>query len=169
MRLPSVQGGVLGMVSHALTIAALFFAVDWLYKTTGSFAIEDWGGLRRSAPKFAALLLLVVLGSVALPLTVGFAGEFLILLGLIERHIALAAIAAFCAVLSAWYMLRFYRLAMLGEHENRRSRDIDFAGMVILGVLAAAIFGLGVFPGSVLRLSENAARGIVSFGSYFSL
>ncbi|HSH67155.1 MAG TPA: NADH-quinone oxidoreductase subunit M, partial [Bacteroidia bacterium] len=76
-----VQGAMIQMLSHGVNVVGLFFIVDLIQTRTSTTQIKELGGIRNSDPKFAVLFLIVLLGSVALPLTNGFIGEFLLLNG----------------------------------------------------------------------------------------
>ena len=59
--------------------------------------------------------MIILLGSIALPLTNGFIGEFLLLLGLFEYNWLFSAIAGLTIIFSAVYMLWIYQRTMYGE------------------------------------------------------
>ncbi len=110
-----VQGGMIQMLNHGINVVGLFFVVDLLERRLGSCSLLDMGGIAKSAPKFAALFMIVLLGSVAVPLTNGFVGEFLLLNGVWNYDFWLGAIAGLTIIFGAVYMLRAYGLAMFVE------------------------------------------------------
>ena len=59
--------------------------------------------------------MVVMLGSVALPLTNGFIGEFLMLVGLVQYSFYVAAVAGISIILGAVYMFWMYQRSMYGE------------------------------------------------------
>ncbi len=144
-----IQGGVVQIVSHTLTIIGLFFVMELIFRQRKTYDIDKLGGIRTQAPWLGAFFLAIVLGSVALPLTSGFVGEFLILQGLAERRLFLAAVAGLTIIIGAWYMLRFYQRVMLGE-TTQSFKDLSWTDASLLIVIVALIFFIGIFPGGLL-------------------
>lgn len=155
-----VSGGVLQMVSHGLSTGALFILVGYLYRRRRTHNIEEFGGVARPMPVFAALLGVVMMASIGLPGLSGFVGEFLILLGTFSSHPWIAAAACFGIVIGASYMLWMYRCVMLGPVENPENRgliDLDWRERGVVVALIAPILWIGVQPDPVLRRIEPAA------------
>ncbi|HWQ14446.1 MAG TPA: NADH-quinone oxidoreductase subunit M, partial [Roseiflexaceae bacterium] len=109
-----LQGSLLQMVNHGISTGGLFLLVGVLYDRTHSRALDDYGGVAALMPRFAALALIVVLSSMALPGTNGFVGEFLILLGAFRAAPVAAALAAGGVVLSAIYLLHLVQRVFHG-------------------------------------------------------
>jgi NADH-quinone oxidoreductase subunit M len=106
--------------------------------------------------------LIIVLGSVALPLTNGFIGEFMLLFGLFEYHSWAGFIAGLTIILGAVYMLRMYQKVMLGDvNENVTVfENLKWNEELILAIIAILIFAFGIFPKPVLELVEPIASHI---------
>jgi NADH-quinone oxidoreductase subunit M len=112
-----MQGGVLQMINHGLSTGGLFAVVGMLYERYHTRQIRDLGGLARRLPLLATFMVLFTFSSVGLPGMNGFAGEFLILVGMFQRawagspiglegqFLTIAVLAVFGVVLGAWYML----------------------------------------------------------------
>ncbi|MFM7726553.1 MAG: NuoM family protein, partial [Flavobacteriales bacterium] len=98
-----LQGSVIQMINHGLCVVGLFFVVDILQQRTATRELDKLGGLRSAAPGFSTAFLLVLLGSVALPLTAGFVGEFLLLNGIFRFSPVMAAIAGLSVIFGAVY------------------------------------------------------------------
>ncbi len=77
-----VEGGVLQMINHGLSTGGLFAVVGMVYERYHTRAIDQLGGLARRVPLLAFFFLLFTLSSIGLPGLNGFAGEFLILIGM---------------------------------------------------------------------------------------
>src|SRR5260370_1430953 len=75
-----VEGSVLQMVNHGITITALFLIAGFIEARTGTRRLSDFGGLAARIPVLAAVLLIACLSSLGLPGLNIFAGEFLALL-----------------------------------------------------------------------------------------
>jgi NADH-quinone oxidoreductase subunit M len=157
-----VQGALLQMFAHGINVVGLFYICDIIGVKTGSTDIRDLGGIRSVNSKFALLYLLIVLGSVALPLTNGFVGEFLMLNGLFQYNVWFAAFAGLTVILGAVYMLRSYQAIMLGPELNTTA---NFGALkrneyMMLGMICVLVFVLGVYP---KLLTDISAGEVVKF------
>jgi NADH-quinone oxidoreductase subunit M len=81
----SLQGAMLVMVSHGVSLGALFLLAGMLEDRTGTASVDGFGGLARTMPLFSVLLVVASLSTIGLPGTNGFVGEFLVLLGAFRR------------------------------------------------------------------------------------
>jgi NADH-quinone oxidoreductase subunit M len=159
-----IQGALMQMLAHGVNVIGLFFIADILLQHTGTREIEKLGGIRNMNGNFAVLFLIVVLGSVALPLTNGFVGEFLLINGVYQYSSVIAAFAGLTVILGAVYMLRSYQGIMLGE---RRDSNIVFGPLattdkVVLIVICAVIIAFGVYPKPLNDIAEEAAKTILT-------
>ena len=155
-----VSGAVIQMVSHGLSTGALFILIGYLYRRRHTRNVEDFGGIARPMPVFAAMFGTVMLASIGLPGLSGFVGEFLILIGTFTNSPWIAALACSGIVLSAAYMLLMYRRVMLGPVENPENRgliELDWRERAVVAALIAPILWIGVYPNSALRRIEPAA------------
>lgn len=155
-----IQGALIQMFSHGVIIVSLFYIVDIIYQRTRTAAIDELGGIRLSAPIFAAVSLIILLGNVALPLTSGFVGEFLLMSSIFQWNPWWGAMASISIILGAAYMLRAYRKVMLGDHAIRFD-DLSLKERVILFSLASMVLIIGVWPSLVLDISEQAVEELV--------
>ncbi len=171
LELIGIQGAIIQMVSHGLVAAGLFLLVGMVYERCHTRQLDEYGGLARLIPVFSVFFMIFTLASVGLPLTSGFTGEFFALLGAFRAawpaHVAgnsgplvLAVVAASGVVLGALYMLRFALTFLFGPTKAPHQPLADLSGRerLVLGVLAVAVFALGLFPAGVLRKTEAAAR-----------
>lgn len=140
------------MIGHGIVSGALFMCVGLLYDRTGTKLIKKFGGLASNMPLFATLYLIVLMASIGLPLTVGFVGEFLSLLGFFKYSPILASIAVLTIVLSAVYMLNMYKQSFFGRLKiiNMNLKDIYGRELVALGSLVILIIFLGIYPKIIL-------------------
>lgn len=158
-----VQGGMIQMLNHGINVVGLFFVVDLLERRLGSRSLLDMGGIAQSAPKLAALFMIILLGAVAVPLTNGFVGEFLLLNGVWQYNNWLGAAAGLTIILGAVYMLRAYGLVMFGA-ANRQTEhfiDIDRGEWVVLGTIAGLVVLLGFFPQIIFDLTDSSVNRIL--------
>ncbi len=148
MNAQGIQGAMIQMLSHGVNVVGLFFIVDLIQKRTNTREIATLGGIRNVNPQFAVLFLIVLLGAVALPLTNGFIGEFLLLNGVYQFSAGMAAFAGLSVILGAVYMLRSYQSVMLGETNALTSTfaPLESSEKAVLIIICAAIIVFGVFP-----------------------
>jgi NADH-quinone oxidoreductase subunit M len=158
LNIEGLQGSVVQMFAHGVNVVGLFFCADIILNRTGTLNISNLGGIRNVAPKFNTLFLIIVLGSVALPLTNGFIGEFLLLFGVYKYNTWLAVFAGLTIILGAVYMLRMFQNVMLGNtNENTQNfTDLKWNETIVLGVIAIIIFVMGIYPKPVFDLVQPA-------------
>lgn len=158
-----LQGSMVQMLSHGLTVVGLFFVAEIITRRTNSREIDHSRGMAHDAPRLAVVFLIVLLGSVALPLTSGFIGEFLILLALFQKNAWLAAFAGLSVILGAVYMFSFYRKTMLGEKRSgEKFTDLTFSEMSVFVPIAIFIFWIGIYPQTFLDLSAPAVDQLLT-------
>ena len=163
MNVQGVQGAMIQMLSHGVNVVGLFFIVDIIQKRFGTREIAALGGIRNLNPQFAVFFLIILLGSVALPLTNGFIGEFLLLNGVYQYSAWIAAFAGLSVILGAVYMLRSYQTIMLGETNLVTSVFPPLTGneKAVLVILCAAVIAFGVYPKPLLDIAEPSVVKLV--------
>lgn len=166
-----VQGAVIQMVSHGLVAAGLFLMIGMIYERCHTRELAEYGGIARLMPLYAVFVMILILASAGLPATSGFTGEFLVLLGSFTSSwthfqqgavlpLALSILAVSGVVLGALYMLRFAQSFLFGAPRapHQPLAALDLREKLILAVLVASIFWLGLFPAGSLAKTEQAAR-----------
>jgi NADH-quinone oxidoreductase subunit M len=152
-----VQGAIFQMVAHGFSAVGLFYVAKIIYDKTGSRSLADLGGMSQKAPKLAVLFLIVLLGSVGLPLTNGFVGEFLMLRSVFDFQNILGVVATTSIILGAVYLLRLYQKTMFGPVTKFTENIEDIGGkeLVVLVPIALIIIITGVFPNLILEVSQG--------------
>ena len=164
LTLQSVQGALMVMISHGLTTGALFLLIGMIYERRHTREIAAYGGIARVVPLFAALLVFATLGSIGLPATSGFVGEFLVLVGAFRTEPWMAFFAATGVIFAAAYMLWAIQRVLfnpLGRPENATLADVNGRELALMLPLVAAILWLGIYPQPVLRRMEASAQHFV--------
>ncbi len=144
-----VSGAVLQMVNHGLSTGALFLMVGFLYERRHTRMLDDFGGLGKQMPIYAALFLIVVLSSAGLPGLNGFVGEFTILVGAMRANTWYAVFGTLGIILAAWYLLWAFRKIFQGPLNNPANRglaDLNLREIVIMVPLVLMFFIIGLFP-----------------------
>ncbi|TCD11548.1 NADH-quinone oxidoreductase subunit M [Pedobacter frigidisoli] len=158
-----MQGAMVQMLSHGINVVGLFYVLDIIFSRTKTNIIEELGGIAKSAPQLAITFLIIVLGTVALPGTNGFIGEFLLLMGVYNYGIWAATIAGLTIIFGAVYMLRMYQNVMLGKTNELTITFTDIQGTekLVLYIICALIIILGVYPKPILHLTEASVQHLL--------
>ncbi|MCB0333219.1 MAG: NADH-quinone oxidoreductase subunit M [Bdellovibrionales bacterium] len=161
----ATTGSLYQMLNHGISTGALFLLVGVLYDRKHTRAIKDYGGLASQVPIFAFLFLVFTLSSIALPLTNGFVGEFMILTGSFQTFPILTAFAVLGVIFGAVYMLTLYMRTMYGEMDvakNGDLTDVTKTELMTFAPLFVLVFVMGVFPQPFLRVMEPTVKHYVS-------
>jgi NADH-quinone oxidoreductase subunit M len=162
----ALQGAVIQMLSHGINVVGLFIVADIIQTRFKTRDIGELGGLAGKIPVLGILLMIIVLGTVALPLTNGFVGEFMLLLGLYKYSALMALLAGTTVIFSAVYMLRMYQKVMLGTLPERFEGDQDrlsVAELCALIPVVILILWIGCYPKPFLALAEPAIKTLLNF------
>lgn len=160
---PGWQGALIQMFTHGVNIVGLFIVADIIENRLGTRDLKEMGGIASQAPRFAVMAFIILLGSIALPLTNGFVGEFLLLKSVFSYNFWLGFFATTTIILSAVYMLRYFQLAMLGstrEHSHNFS-DLTANESLILGVIVFFVIGIGVYPEALMKMSQFSVNQLL--------
>ena len=144
-----ISGGIVQMISHGFISGAMFLCIGVLYDRMHSRQIADYGGVVNTMPKFAAFAVFFAMANSGLPGTSGFVGEWMVILGTVKFNFWLAALAATALIFGAAYNLWMVKRVYFGDVANEQVRalvDIDRREFLMLGLLAAAVLWMGVYP-----------------------
>lgn len=157
-----IEGGVFQMLSHGVNVVGLFFIADILQRRMPSKDMNSLGGIRLDAPIYATYFIIIVLASIALPLTNGFVGEFLLITGLYQFSTWAAVFAGLTIIFGAIYMLRAYRKIMLGDKNtsNAAFEDLSLSEKWVMIPLIVMIFWMGLYPQFFLDISGPSVKAL---------
>ena len=160
------QGALLQMVNHGLSTGALFLLVGMLYDRRHTKKFEEFGGLAKTIPWFAFMLVFATLASVGLPALNGFVGEFMILIGAWQGGLRWATgIATFGVVLAAVYLLKMLQETIWGttiREETRARKDLSLREVATLLPLCILMLWIGVAPEGFLAPSRPALTSVLA-------
>ena len=153
------DGAVLHMVTHGLVSATLFLVAGAVERrcATGEFA--RLGGMAKGRPALATVLMTTGIIGLAVPGSVAFAGEFLILAGVFNAGWAWAVVGAAAIVLAAMYMLRLISAVLHqrpGPAVSEAALDLRPGELAVLIPLVALLLALSAWPAAI---SERAFAG----------
>jgi NADH-quinone oxidoreductase subunit M len=165
MTTQGVEGSIFQMLSHGIVSGALFLCVGVVYDRMHTREIAAYGGLVERMPRYALVFMIFTMGSVGLPATSGFVGEFLILMGAFEKSTWLAALAATGLILGAAYMLYLYRRIIFGTLDKealKKMLDLSPREIAVFTPLIILVFWMGIYPSTFLDMMSVSVDHLIS-------
>jgi NADH-quinone oxidoreductase subunit M len=159
-----IDGAMFQMLSHGIISAALFLCVGVVYDREHSREIAHYGGLVERMPRFAFVFMIFMLGSVGLPGTGGFVGEFLILVGAFQDNTWVASLASTGVILGAAYMLYLYRRVIFGKLDKEHLKkilDLEPREIAIFTPLVILVFWMGIWPDPFLSVFDATVSNLL--------
>ncbi len=166
MNAEGISGSVFQMLSHGIVSGALFMLVGVIYDRRHTKLMSEFGGLASVMPKYAVIFGIMLMASVGLPLTIGFVGEFLVLLGFYQVSPVMTVLAGTSIIIGAIYMLSVYKSSFFGpvtNEENKKLKDLDRKETWSLVPLVLIVVWLGVYPKPVLAPIDNSVKAMLNF------
>jgi NADH-quinone oxidoreductase subunit M len=159
-----IQGALIQMLAHGINVVGLFFIVEIIQQRTNSRELARLGGITQTTPNLTVYFIILMLGSVAMPLTNGFVGEFLLLKGVYQYNAWAGFIAGLTIILGAVYMLRMVQKSMFGitSKITEGFADLTLSEKVVLFPLSFMVIWLGIAPNMFLKLTEPAVTQLLS-------
>ncbi|MBI2729465.1 MAG: NADH-quinone oxidoreductase subunit M [Sphingobacteriales bacterium] len=159
-----VQGVMVQMFNHGINIIGLWIVIELTERQFGTRKMSELGGLAQKAPALAILLVIVALANVALPLTNGFVGEFLMFTGLYQFNVWYTVVAGLSIILAAIYTLNMIQKVFYGNTNalTEQAVDIRLNEKLVLSVLVILIFAMGVYPKPIIELTQASVNSLVS-------
>lgn len=165
MNSEGISGSIFQMLSHGIVSGALFMLVGVIYDRAHTKYMKDFGGLASIMPKYALVFGIMLMASVGLPLTIGFVGEFLVLIGFFKVSPILTILAGTSIIVGAVYMLTLFKRSFFGpvtNEENKKLKDLNANELVSFIPLVAIVIWLGVYPTPVLSIIDNSVKTTLS-------
>lgn len=166
-------GALYQMLNHGISTGALFLLIGMIYERTHSREIAKYGGLAGVIPVFTIFFFIMTASSIAVPMTNGFIGEFLILLGTFQTQPVYAYFAVSGVVLGAVYMLWMFKRVFFGakgelvRDEHHPLHDLSVREIVVLVPLVIMVLWMGLFPNTFLDYSKASLEHLMkSRGAY---
>ncbi len=159
-----IEGAMVQMISHGFISGALFLCVGVLYDRMHTRSIKEYGGVANVMPVFAAFAVLFAMANTGLPGTSGFVGEFMVILSAMKANFWVSFAAATTLIIGAGYTLWMVKRVFFGEVRNERVAaltDLNAREFLILGLLAIAVLGLGIWPDPLLEVMHASVDNLV--------
>ena len=156
-----LDGAVVQMLSHGFVSGAMFLCVGVMYDRVHSREIGAYGGVVNTMPHFAAFMVVFALANSGVPGTSGFVGEFLVILAAFKANVWYAFLAGTTLVLGAAYTLWLVKRVIFGDIANdhvRALKDLNGREFLVLGLLAAAVLLIGLWPAPLLDVMRATTQ-----------
>ena len=154
--------------------SSMFYMVTYVLTTLGTFGIimllsrqgfesdqiDDFKGLARRSPWYAAVMAIFMLSLAGLPPTVGFYAKLGVLQAIVSTNVPgyiwLAVTAVLLSLIGAYYYLRLVKVMYFDEPRETApivaGRDVR----ALLSLNGAAVLLLGLLPGGLMALCAQA-------------
>ncbi len=182
-----ICAGVIQMLGHGLTTAAIFLLLSCVMARTGSSDIGSANsGLASRYPKLAASMLFFLLAGAGMPGLCNFVGESLALTAMVSVNPLTSMLGALGIILGAWYTFRIAKdvlfdgtaasvprdktLAVVKSDISRREKStfcLLGLGCLILGLYPQSV--VGVIQADAQALSQMATSTKAQANSKASL
>jgi NADH-quinone oxidoreductase subunit N len=147
--------------------AAMFYTITYVVMALGSFGmilllsregfegdqIEDFKGLNRKSPWFAAVMLMLMFSTAGVPPFVGFWAKAAVLGAILDVNLSwLAAVAVIFSVVAAYYYLRIIKFMYFDEPGDTSHIQAGATLRTVLSANGVAVLALGIFPSALIDL-----------------
>ena len=141
--------------------AAMFYTLTYVIMAVGSFGmilllsregfeadrLEDFKGLNRKSPWFAAIMMMLMFSTAGVPPFIGFWAKLAVIGAVLDVGLAwLAAVAVVLSVVGAFYYLRVVKLMYFDEPADGIAIQAGGTLRAVLSANGVAVLLLGVFP-----------------------
>ncbi len=165
-----LMSGVVGGQVDAFTAvnaysSALYYSVAYVLMTLGAFGtvlllsragyeaenLEDFKGLNKRSPWFAAMMLIFMFSMAGIPFFIGFFAKFAVLLAAIKAgYTTVAVIAVMFSLVGAFYYLRVVKLMYFDAPADSAPITAGLDLRVLLSLNGLAVAGFGLFPDALM-------------------
>jgi NADH-quinone oxidoreductase subunit N len=147
--------------------AAMYYTMAYVIMAIGSFAmilllsregmeadkLEDFRGLNRKSPWFAAVMAMLMFSTAGVPPFVGFWAKLAVLGAVIDVGLSwLAAVAVVFSVVAAYYYLRIVKLMYFDEPTDEIGVQAGGTMRALMSLNGVAVLILGIFPSALIDL-----------------
>ena len=147
--------------------ASMFYTLAYVITTVGSFGmilllardgfeadrLEDFKGLNRKSPWFAAIMMMLMFSTAGVPPFIGFWAKLAVISAVLDVGLAwLAAVAVVLSVVGAFYYLRVVKLMYFDDPTDSYAIEAGGTLRAVLSANGVAVLALGVFPSALIDL-----------------
>jgi len=156
--------------------AAMFYTLTYVITAVGSFGVilllarpgasagqgfesdelEDFKGLSKKSPWFAAVMAMLMFSTAGVPPFVGFSAKLAVIQSIVNvGDTWLAGVAVFFSVIGAYYYIRVVKLMYFDDPVDSGAVVTSRALRTVLSANGLAVLILGIMPGALLALCER--------------
>lgn len=147
--------------------AAMFYTITYVIMAIGSFGmiivlsregfeadkIEDFRGLNKKSPWFAAVMAMLMFSTAGVPPFVGFWAKLAVLGAVVDVGLAwLAAVSVVFSVIAAYYYLRIVKVMYFDEPTDEIGVQAGGTTLALASLNGIAVLALGLFPSVLIEL-----------------
>jgi|SRR5712692_3339287 len=148
----------------------LFYLTVYIFMNIGAFGVlsmveteeeknltyEDYAGFSQRNPLLACLMAIFMFSLAGIPPFGGFIAKYYVFAAAVNSHLTwLAIIGVLTSLVSVYYYLRLVVVMYFGGGETAFASAVSKPSFLALVISAAAILGLGIFPSTVLSLTDQ--------------
>jgi NADH-quinone oxidoreductase subunit N len=145
----------------------MFYTLSYVIMAVGSFGmilllsrsgfeadrLEDFKGLNRRSPWFAAIMMMLMFSTAGVPPFIGFWAKLAVIGAVLDVGLAwLAAVAVLLSVVAAFYYLRVVKLMYFDDPTDSHAIEAGGTLRTVLSANGVAVLALGVFPSALIDL-----------------
>jgi NADH-quinone oxidoreductase subunit M len=173
-KVTAMNGVLLQMFNHGLTAAVLFWMAGLLQARAGGpqmidelpyrgRGLDDFGGLRKTAPVFCGLMGIALFASLGLPGLNGFVSEYLMFKGVFGLNKWAAILAVPGLLFTAVFILRLIQDVFAGPVRGQSAgfRDLGPKEWLLIAPALMLMLLLGIYPQALIGLFNATATTLV--------
>lgn len=166
LREQAAVGAVTGAAAVAIGGAGLLVVVNAVEARVGAVTVDarsPVGGLAEAMPRASLAWFVVAFTAVAIPGSLAFVAEDLVLHGLLTAHPFLSVLMLLASILNAVTLMRAGARLFLGAPRQTHAVP-DLLGRERLALAVAFLFlvGLGLAPSRLVEVASHAARSLAT-------
>jgi NADH-quinone oxidoreductase subunit N len=121
--------------------------------------ITDFNGLIVRSPWFGLMMAFLMFSLAGLPPFIGFWAKLGVIQAVLGVNMVwLAVVAVLFSVVGAYYYLRIVKIMLFDEPTDTSRIGGSLLMRTVLSVNALLVLGLGVIPGTLLRICQSALQ-----------
>jgi len=155
------------LAGYLFTVMAAFFVIALVMRHLATEDISGLAGLNQRSPLLAATLTIAMVSLAGIPPLAGFFGKFLLLKAVIEQgpahpgYYCLAFTVVAGVIISLYYYFGVIRAIYWSKDPADLSPiELSAPAKVSLWICLAGIFWIGLFPNTVLNITNLAAAAL---------
>jgi NADH-quinone oxidoreductase subunit N len=155
------------LAGYVFTVMAAFFVITLVMRHLTTEDISGLAGLNQRSPLLAATLTLAMVSLAGIPPLAGFFGKFLLLKAVVEQgpahpgYYCLAFTALAGVIISLYYYFGVIRAIYWSKDPTDLSPiELSSPAKASIWICIAGIFWIGLFPNTVLNITNLAAAAL---------